>query len=83
MPRNYTITLTASDPAADPRRAQAASQSFVLTVSDPSLPPAPRAYIGDKVAVVGQPFQLHDHGYGRRPATARPSAPWVCPLAPR
>ncbi len=56
--RNYTITLTASDPGGGPATAQATSQSFVLTVTNPSLPPHV-TYIGDKVAVVGQPFHLH------------------------
>ena len=53
--RNYTITVTASDQGGGP--VEATSQSFVLTVTNPSIPPL-LAPIGDTVAVVGQPFQV-------------------------
>ncbi len=55
--RNYTLTVNASDAGGGPGTDNSSSQSFVLTVTNPNLPPL-LAPIGDKVAVVGEPFQL-------------------------
>ena len=56
---NTTLTITASD-AGDgigPAAVESTSQSFVVTVNNPSLPPK-LIPLGNKVAVVGQPLQF-------------------------
>jgi len=56
---NYTMSFTATDngDGDGPGAVLSGSQSFVLTVNTPNLPPH-LAPIGTKVAVVGQPMQL-------------------------
>src|SRR5207237_4439781 len=56
---NFTITFTATDNGDGNGTAAILSgtQSFVLTVNSPNVPPH-LAPIGTKVAVVGQPLQL-------------------------